>query len=250
MKRFFAMSTVFVILSGFIITGCPLDLGNITTIDRDSNYMLAAPHGGYDAMTEDIVEDVCGTVPWDCIIATGYRNYGYNVNRPTGGTTTEIPSNEAKIIFDEYKRNVEEIMGNPLTLYMEIHGYGTQFEKGNVSATPCNKAQDADKPCIEVALAGIDDSTRNEIKAIFEEELDNANIDNYLLMEGDPTYDLTFTMGEAKRTGIMNTTDTSISPVTHAIGIEWPRTLRDENLYGVKTVLKKILVRIENEVTF
>lgn len=253
MKNVFTMGVITIMLAMFSFTGCyddPLDLGEITTMDRNSNYMLAAPHGGYDYLTEDIVGDVCKAVSWDCIIATGYRDSSYNVNRPTGGTTTEVPSENATIIFEEYRSNVEDIMGNPFNLYMEIHGYGTQFEKGNISATPCNRAHDADKPCIEVALAGIGDDTRNALKAIFEEELENANIDNYVLMEGDPVYNIIFSMGEAKRTGIMNTTDKSISPVNHAIGIEFPRKLRNDNFYGIKTALKNILARIENEVTF
>lgn len=121
------------VLSSLLIVGClsgpeggaPPVIGSFTIFNRESPYLVAAPHGEFDVQTGEIVWRYCQVVRWDCLIAEGFRadHAPINVNRPTEGTRlAETKFTErASLVYARYVKRIARISPE-LRFYVEIHG--------------------------------------------------------------------------------------------------------------------------------
>lgn len=104
-------------------------LGLVATRQTSSPYLIAAPHGTFDAHTADIAETVCASLDWNCVTARGYVVNGVriNVNRPTEGanlsSANEIRSERAACVYEYFHHAAQQLLNEAqTTLYVEIHG--------------------------------------------------------------------------------------------------------------------------------
>ncbi len=100
-------------------------IGAFTIFNRESPYLIAAPHGEYDEGTGEIVWEFCQKVRWDCLIAEGFRaeHAPINVNRPTEGVSLAETrfTERASLVYARYVRRITRIAPT-LRFYVEIHG--------------------------------------------------------------------------------------------------------------------------------
>ena len=103
-----------------------LSLGQFSSQDNNSHYIITAPHGGYDLMTEVIVREVCDNILWNCLIAQDFRSKSHplNVTRPTEkygvSSNNEVRTERSLYVYDEYLSQIYLINKAP-KLYVEIH---------------------------------------------------------------------------------------------------------------------------------
>jgi len=89
-----------------------LSLGQFSSQDNNSHYIITAPHGGYDLMTEVIVREVCDNILWNCLIAQDFRSKSHplNVTRPTEkygvSSNNEVRTERALYVYDEYLNQI------------------------------------------------------------------------------------------------------------------------------------------------
>ncbi len=106
----------------------PNELGVFEPVKRESPFTLAAPHGDFDTNTGEITKKVCEDLPWNCLIAYGFRKveHPYNVNRPTEGYglsyKEEIHSTSAQLIYKAFVDHLWSFGSELPKLYIEIHG--------------------------------------------------------------------------------------------------------------------------------
>lgn len=100
-------------------------IGTFSLFDRESPFLIAAPHGSFDEGTGDIVHEFCKRVRWDCLIAEDFRRDEdpVNVNRPTEGVSLADTdrTQRADLVYQRYMKKLRRL--NPdAHLYVEIHG--------------------------------------------------------------------------------------------------------------------------------
>ena len=131
------MRTIFQALAFFCLTGLflgctsgasdggPPVIGAFTIFNRESPYLVAAPHGEYDDQTGEIVWRFCNKIRWDCLIAEGFRadHAPINVNRPTEGASLAGTrfTERASLVYARYVKRIAQISPG-LRFYVEIHG--------------------------------------------------------------------------------------------------------------------------------
>lgn len=119
-----ALVGAFIAGARFSKTSAPV-VGTFTILERDLDYLVAAPHGSFDTHTDEIARGICAATGWSCLVARGFETGGprINVNRPTEGTRLRetVFSERAQHIYTAYMERVETLMAQP-RLYVEIHG--------------------------------------------------------------------------------------------------------------------------------
>ena len=193
----------------------------MTLTVRDKSVLLAAPHGGFDLSTDEIVPPVAQKLNYSELVATGYRAYSHpiNVNRPTEGiglsSEEEKHTDDAAKVYAEWEADVMKV--NP-ALYVEIHGEGktSNIEVAVVGFTQEQKT--AIKKILSAALAPLYFKTNPEIKV---EGLDSIH----------------FTASAAKKYGVLG-------KVHRALHIELPWDLRRNEKENTTAFLIKALPEI------
>jgi hypothetical protein len=194
--------------------------------DRNSSYLLTAPHGGFDLKTDEMVASFCRAVSWNCLTARGFRTriHPINVNRPTEGVdevaSQELFTPEAQKVYDAYHAKVFQRREESLKLYVEIHG---------------NKRADS-RGQIEIATQGISASKAQRIKQLLTDEIKRAELGEIKILI-EPLDLIHFTASANKRLGILH----DLSPALH---LEFPRALREELKLQTIAFLSSALPRL------
>jgi hypothetical protein len=194
--------------------------GSFLTIQRpEAKYLLAAPHGWFDAGTDAITYSIFpATIPagypiWSQMIAHSFRGNApsglqHNVNRPST-LTNDVCTNPAnlatsKMVYDAYKAHMDRLALKP-ALYFEIHG---QSEVGLEAS-------------LEVATERITAAEAEKVRKIFSEELAKAGITGINIVI-EPVDTVFFNAGQTKQCGSIN----HVTPGP-AIHTEIPRVMRE-----------------------
>src|SRR5437016_2063645 len=124
--------------------------------------VLGAPHGTSDKGTDIIARDLAGLTGFSLVVATGFSHLGadgrrLNVNRPTEsvpGTPArlEAESEDARRVYEAYRRHVAEAAQGPLRLYVEVHGNAHKESAGR----------------LEIATVGLSREDAWRLKTLFE----------------------------------------------------------------------------------
>jgi hypothetical protein len=178
--------------------------------------VIGAPHGTSDSNTDIFGRDLAELTGWSLVVATGFSSVGgdrrrLNVNRPTESVPgapawLEEQTEQARAVYETYRRRVDEAAQGPLLLYVELHGNGRQESAGRV----------------EIATVGFSRDDAWRLKTLFELIRDSRVTDaetprlQVLVESLDP---LLYTASAAKRWGIL-------SHSTRALHIELPRVAR------------------------
>ena len=183
-----------------------LSLGQFSSQDNNSHYIITAPHGGSDLMTEVIVRKVCDNILWNCLIAQDFRSKSYplNVNRPTEkygvSSNNEVRTERALYVYDEYLSQIYMINKAP-KLYVEIHGNSRNKSKNR----------------IEIATVGINNDQARRIKLILQNALSSTKLTQSIAIENiDYIY---YHATSSKARG-------SLSKIKPALHFEFPRSSR------------------------
>lgn len=194
--------------------------GSYLTIQRpEAKYLLAAPHGWFDAGTDAIAHSVFpaaippGYPVWSQMIAHSFRGNAasglqHNVNRPST-LTNDVCTNPAnlatsKMVYDAFKAHMDRLAPKP-ALYFEIHG---QSEAGLEAS-------------LEVATERITAAEAEKVRKIFNEELTKAGIAGITVVI-EPVDTVFFNAGQTKQCGSIN----HVTPGP-AIHTEIPRIMRE-----------------------
>jgi hypothetical protein len=194
--------------------------GSFLTIQRpEAKYLLAAPHGWFDAGTDAITYSIfpaaipAGYPVWSQMIAHSFRGNApsglqHNVNRPSTLTNDVCtsPANLAtsKMVYDAYKAHMDRLASKP-ALYFEIHG---QSEVGLEAS-------------LEVATERITAAEAEKVRKIFTEEMAKAGITGITIVI-EPVDTVFFNAGQTKQCGSIN----HVAPGP-AIHTEIPRVMRE-----------------------
>ncbi|MBI3297662.1 MAG: hypothetical protein HYZ75_05830 [Elusimicrobia bacterium] len=202
-------------------TAC--ESGSIVPVDRDSPFMLAAPHGDFDKQTAEIVDAACTKLGWDCLVARGQRTKAHqvNVNRPTEGVkaSDERRTACAEAVFSAWKQAAARLNPAP-RLYVEVHG--------NVGKET--------KERVEVAVVGIGSEQAARIRKVLldaraEHKLDWMGV----WVEGpDP---IKYKATSSKAWG-------QLSLSTSALHFEFPKRAREGQMENVYSFLASSLADI------
>ena len=201
--------------------------GTITSLDRTSEFMVAAPHGSYDRHTGKIVTKICETLLWDCIIANGFNLSGarLNVNRPTEGagikSSSERYTQHADLVYKEYKKSIITITGGKPRLYIEVHGSNNEG--------------------IEVATNDVPHEHAIKLKAIMNEEWKKIS-DSEIPIKVQKIDRIKKVNTAVKRFGVV--ADLSMS----ALFFELSRDLRDNHANKLVEFLAAVFMRTEMEI--
>jgi len=194
--------------------------GSFLTIQRpEAKYLLAAPHGWFDAGTDTITHSIfpssipAGYPVWSQMIAHSFRGNApsglqHNVNRPST-LTNDVCTNPAalatsKMVYDTYKAHMDRLASKP-ALYFEIHG---QSEPGLEAS-------------LEVATERITAAEAEKVRKIINEELAKAGITGITVVI-EPVDTVFFNAGQTKQCGSIN----HVTPGP-AIHTEVPRIMRE-----------------------
>ena len=196
-------------VAAMVLAGAAQAEPSLTVTDRDSRFILAAPHGHYDRHTGDIVDAVCGRVGWNCLVARGFRTDRdpLNVNRPTEGVglapREERHTDRAARVFDRYRAAWQALGGADAALYVEVHGN--------------SRAESAGR--LEVAVVGIAGDALAALECLLASALARAGLDALEpWVEGRRR--IWFRARSTKWYGILSDTP-------HALHLEFPRRVRD-----------------------
>jgi hypothetical protein len=115
-------------------------------------FVIGAPHGTSDKDTDLIATDLAGLTGFGVVVATGFAHVDaagqrFNVNRPTMSVSgappgTESGSEEARRVYEAYRRHVAEAAQGPLSLYVEIHGNANAASAGRVEVATVGLGRD------------------------------------------------------------------------------------------------------------
>jgi hypothetical protein len=217
--------------------------GSYLTIQRpNARYLLAAPHGWFDAGTDAIAHSIFpATVPtgypiWSQMIAHSFRGNApsgleHNVNRPStlNNDVCTNPANLAtsKMVYDAYKAHMDRLAPKP-ALYFEIHG---QSEAGLEAS-------------LEVATERISSAEAEKVRKILNEELARAGIAGITVVI-EPVDTVFFNAGQTKECGSIN----HVNPGP-AIHTEIPRIMREGDEAQLKSAkfYRAALNRLATEV--
>ena len=204
-----------------------LSLGQFSSQDNNSDYIITAPHGGYDLMTEIIVRKVCDNILWNCLIAQNFRSKSHplNVTRPTEkygvSSNNEVPTKRALYVYGEYLRQIYLINKAP-KLYVEIHGNSRNESKNR----------------IEIATVSITDDQARRIKLILENALSSTKLTQSIAIENiDYIY---YHATSSKARG-------SLSKIKPALHFEFPKGARMNSTDEVVTFLSFALPELAVE---
>ncbi len=205
----------------------PQHPGQLTQIDRASRYLIAAPHGEHDRNTAAIVREFCAQVPWDCLIAEGFRRNGamVNVNRPTEGrrlAETKVTP-RAKRVYERYRARAKQLTPE-LALYVEVHG-NAHVETRNT---------------IDIATVGIQRSEARVLARALRKSLHASGLK--LRVRVDVLEPIRYKASHARSFGMLGTVD-------KALHIELPQSARDEGLDKTIAALTAALPNIANELS-
>ena len=205
-----------------------LSLGQFSTQDNNSHYIITAPHGGYDLMTEVIVRKVCDNILWNCLIAQDFRSKSHplNVNRPTEkygvSSNNEVRTDRALYVYDEYLRQIYLINKAP-KLYVEIHGNSRNESKNR----------------IEIATVSITEDQARRIKLILQNALSSTKLTQSIAIENiDYIY---YHATASKALG-------SLGKIKPALHFEFPKSARtistDEVVAFLSFALPKVALEL------
>ncbi len=207
-----------------------------------TRYLVAAPHGGYDAGTESIVfnlfseEDPESRFFWSQIIAQDFRGgnpsgQAHNVNRPSTlnqDTCADIPElQNSQKVYEAFRDHLKRLAPRP-TVYVEIHG---QSKVGLENR-------------LEIATARISAAEASTIRQILAEELARAQITD-IEIAIEPIDKIYYNAGLTKVCGSIQ----FVSP-SPAIHLEVPLSMRegDEALLRSTLVFRAFLHRLAIEI--
>ncbi len=201
-------------------------IGTFTMFNRESPYLIAAPHGEYDENTGELVYDFCEQVRWDCLIAEGFRDEKamINVNRPTEGARLSETrfSESAAVVYAKYVHRIRRLSPKVL-FYVEIHGH----DHSGLTNT------------VDIATVGISHSQavfiHDTLTQAFEEQGLSA-----LDVRLDALEPIHYNATHARRFGVLS----FISPALH---IELPHSTRHEHRARVVNALGKALPRVARD---
>ena len=205
-----------------------LSLGQFSSQDNNSHYIITAPHGGFDLMTEVIVREVCDNILWNCIIAQDFRSKSHplNVTRPTEkygvSSSNEVRTERALYVYDEYLSQIYLINKVP-KLYVEIHGNSRNESKNR----------------IEIATVSIKDDQARRIKLILQNALSSTKLTQSIAIENiDYIY---YHATSSKAQG-------SLSKIKPALHFEFPKSSRtistDEVVDFLSLALPKLALEL------
>ncbi len=190
--------------------------GSFQVFKGRPGFVIGAPHGTSDRSTDIISRDLARLTGFGLVVATGFSHLdadrgGFNVNRPTGsvpGTALRLEqeTEEARRVFEAYRRHVDEAAQGPLRLYVEVHGNGREESAGRV----------------EIAMVGLSREDAWRLKTLFELIRDSRLED-----PAEPRLDvwvesldpLRYTAAAAKQSGMLAASG-------RALHIELPRVAR------------------------
>ncbi len=217
--------------------------GSFLTIQRpEAKYLLAAPHGWFDAGTDAITHSIfpanipAGYPVWSQMIAHSFRGNApaglqHNVNRPST-LTNDVCTNPAalatsKMVYDAYKAHMDRLAPKP-ALYFEIHG---QSEAGLENS-------------LEVATERVSAAEAEKVRKIFNEEMAKAGITGITVVI-EPVDTVFFNAGQTKQCGSIN----HVTPGP-AIHTEIPRLMREGDEAQLKSAkfYRAALNRLATEV--
>lgn len=138
----------------------PMRFGRIDTIPARNDrrgVVIAAPHGGFDWYTGELVQELSYRTALPAVVARGFTpiecdGWRINVNRPTElrypTGTIQRSSDRAKEVYDQFTRSIFAAARGPLNLYIGMH-------------------QNTDQEAIEVATLGVTVQEATAIKSRF-----------------------------------------------------------------------------------
>jgi len=198
-------------------------LGSITTVDTPALYLIGAPHGTFDFNTAPIVESICQSLSWNCVVARKYTVEGVriNVNRPSEGANLapndEIRSARSQCVFDYYVQMARSVSHlEDLKLYVEIHGAGIET--------------------IEIATVGVSPQQAARIKVALLSAL-NSPGQGFIDIKIQPIDAISLGATASKTFGMLSL----VSPVLH---IEMPAGLRVDEPVRVRDFLRVGLAEV------
>ncbi len=220
-----------------------VEQGSFLTIQRpEAKYLLAAPHGWFDAGTDAIVHSIfpanipAGYPVWSQMIAHSFRGNApsglqHNVNRPST-LTNDVCTNPAslatsKMVYDVYMGHMDRLTKQP-ALYFEIHG---QNEPGLEAS-------------LEAATERVSAAEAEAVRKIMTEELGKAGIAGIKVVI-EPVDTIFFNAGQTKQCGSIN----HVTPGP-AIHTEIPKIMREGDAAQLKTAVfyRALLNRLAKEV--
>lgn len=194
-------------------------------------FVVAAPHGTSDSATDAIGRELARLTGFGLVVATGFSHLDgngrrYNVNRPTAGTAARLEgeTEEARAVYETYRRQVAEAAQGPLRLYVEVHGNGRKESAGRVEIATVGLARD-DAWRLKTLLELIRDA-----RLPAEGEVPRLEIWIELL---DPVW---YAASAAKQSGVL-------AQSTLALHIELPRLARTTYREAYTTVLADFLIQ-------
>ena len=127
-----------------------------------AGFVIGAPHGTSDQATDIIGRELARLTGFGLVAATGFSHLDaggrrFNVNRPTEsvpGTPARLEgeTEEARRVYEAYRRRVAEAAQGPLRLYVEVHGNGRKESAGR----------------LEIATVGLSRDDAWRLKTLFE----------------------------------------------------------------------------------
>jgi hypothetical protein len=136
--------------------------GTFQVVRGRPGVVIGAPHGTSDIATDLIGRDLARLTGFGLVVATGFSRLDadgrrFNVNRPTEGVAGAPPrlegeTEEARRVYDAYRRHVDEAAQGTLRLYVEVHGNGHATSAGRV----------------EIATVGMSREDAWRLKTLFE----------------------------------------------------------------------------------
>lgn len=206
--------------------------GQMVSIRGRPGLVVGAPHGSSDAGTDRLSVELARRTGFGLVVATGYRSLDagrrLNVNRPTEGAPGgpaggEVPTEDARVVYEAYVTRVREVAQGPLRLYVEVHGNGRQESARR----------------IEIATVGVNRHDAWRLKTLLELIRDSRLRGKTEIPRLDvlvePLDRLSFTASSAKQAGILRLPE-------RAMHIELPLVARTLGREAYTEVLAEFLV--------
>ena len=213
-------------------------LGSFEYVATPDGVLIAAPHGTFDVYTDTLAIAAARQLGAGYVVARQFslNKVRINVNRPTEGASLscsqESRTARAQDVYGTYARLVTNAAsGNPLRLYVEIHGNSNQ-----------RTAQQ-----LEVATVGITVAQSKRVKdgyaAMLGRAKERASAYPELTLLVEPLDRIYYTASCAKKIGIFAT---DIAP--RGVHFEFPRAAREgDALQGSASLVADIIRQLLNE---
>jgi len=197
--------------------------GTFTVVERTDEYLVAAPHGEFDAYTGQMARAICERTRWSCQIARGFETDAgrINVNRPTEGVRLAETtfSDRAARVYDAYMTRVQNLAPH-LKLYVELHG---------------NDHPDS-RDAIEIATAGISESWAHTIRDVLHASLAKHGV-GHLTPRIDVLESIRYSASHNREFG-------ALSLIQPALHIELPGNARKAHRADVIAALAEALAKV------